>query len=173
MVTTAGASGDVLVTVRHLLDRAFDDFDDDDDWDHALGGCHAVVTDGADATIVAHGSVVPRDLHVAGRALRAGYLEAVATAPNRQAEGVGSMVVAALGVVIRERYEFGALSTDAHRFYERLGWERWRGRRSRDAGTLWCAPRRRTTGSWSCAPDREPGSTSARRSPARRAGDDW
>lgn len=66
MVTAAEASDDVLVTVRHLLDRAFDNFDDDD-WDHALGGCHAMVTDDADATVVAHGSVVPRELHVAGR----------------------------------------------------------------------------------------------------------
>jgi aminoglycoside 2'-N-acetyltransferase I len=28
---------------------------------------------------------------------------------------------------IRERYELGALATGSHAFYERLGWERWRG----------------------------------------------
>jgi hypothetical protein len=28
---------------------------------------------------------------------------------------------------IRDEFEMGALSTDRHRFYERLGWERWAG----------------------------------------------
>ena len=33
----------------------------------------------------------------------------------------------AIGAVLRERFDVGALSTDRPGFYERLGWERWRG----------------------------------------------
>ena len=32
-----------------------------------------------------------------------------------------------LNPLIQERWEFGALATGSHGFYERLGWERWRG----------------------------------------------
>ncbi len=33
----------------------------------------------------------------------------------------------AAGEVLAARYELGALSSNADRLYERLGWERWRG----------------------------------------------
>ena len=77
--------------------------------------------------MLAHASVVPRVLEVAGRPLRTGYVEAVATAPGRQGEGLGSAVMAAATDEIRAHYELGALGTGRHSFYERLGWERWRG----------------------------------------------
>jgi aminoglycoside 2'-N-acetyltransferase I len=32
-----------------------------------------------------------------------------------------------IGELIRSGYELGVLGTDAYHFYERLGWERWRG----------------------------------------------
>jgi hypothetical protein len=35
--------------------------------------------------------------------------------------------MARLGGIVQREYEFGALSTGSHRFYERLGWERWSG----------------------------------------------
>src|SRR5258705_7183892 len=58
----------------------------DDDWDHALGGVHFVVDQRGG--IVAHASVVERELHVAGRPVRTGYVEAVATLADRQGEGL-------------------------------------------------------------------------------------
>jgi aminoglycoside 2'-N-acetyltransferase I len=111
--------------VRPLLDLAFAGRFDDTDWEHALGGWHVLVLDGG--AVVAHAAVVPRELCVDSRRLDVGYVEAVATAPSRQAEGLGTRAMRAVGDVLRRHHEMGALSTGAHAFYERLGWERWRG----------------------------------------------
>ena len=74
-----------------------------------------------------HASVVERELHVGDRALRTGYVEAVATAPDRQGQGFGSIVMTDATAYIRETFELGALGTGRHAFYERLGWRTWRG----------------------------------------------
>lgn len=115
--------------IRALLDAAFGADEDerftDDDWAHALGGVHFVLDVGGE--IVAHASVVEREIHVGDRPLRAGYVEAVATVPDRQGRGYGSRVIEAVGAHLRERYELGVLGTGRHRFYERLGWSTWRG----------------------------------------------
>jgi aminoglycoside 2'-N-acetyltransferase I len=95
------------------------------DWDHALGGMHFVLE--LDGAIVAHASVVERELHVDGRPLRTGYVEAVATSPDRQGRGLGSVVMADVTGYVRERYELGALGTGRVSFYERLGWLPWKG----------------------------------------------
>jgi aminoglycoside 2'-N-acetyltransferase I len=97
----------------------------DDDWEHALGGIH-VVADAAGA-IVAHAAVIERELRIAGRPVRTGYVEAVATSPDRQGTGLGTLVMTEIGDVIRGRYELGALGTGSHHFYERLGWRTWVG----------------------------------------------
>ena len=122
------ATGDVAA-IRALLREAFADDGEgfsDADWDHAVGGVHGIAE--LDGRIVAHGSVVPRSLELDGLPVRAGYVEAVATAPGRQGEGHGSAVMRVIDELIRGDYELGALGTGAHRFYERLGWRRWRGR---------------------------------------------
>ena len=77
--------------------------------------------------IVAHGSVVERDIHVGDRPLRTGYVESVATAPDRQGAGLGSLLITDVTTYIRERFELGALGTGRHHFYERLGWVTWTG----------------------------------------------
>ena len=51
----------------------------------------------------------------------------VATAPARQGEGLGSLAMAEVARIVSRDDELGALSTSAHGFYERLGWERWEG----------------------------------------------
>lgn len=114
-----------LADVRRLVDGAFADFTDDD-WDHALGGWHAVAV-GEDGSVLAHASVVGRDLDAAGQRFRTGYVEAVATSPPLQRRGLGSAVLAELAVVLRREFELGALSTSSPGFYERFGWERWQG----------------------------------------------
>lgn len=111
--------------LRDLLDAAFDDFSDDD-WDHGLGGVHAAVLDHDE--LVAHAAVVPRSIDAGGRTFPdAGYVENVATRPDRQGAGAGTAAMATIGEVLHERHELGVLSTSSHAFYERLGWERWRG----------------------------------------------
>ena len=114
-----------LAELRPMLDAAFRGRFDDHDWDHALGGWHAVVRD--DGRLVAHAAVVERVLEVGDRSFRTGYVEAVATAPDRQGEGFGDQVASEVTDLVRRSYELGALSTAHHAFYERLGWERWQG----------------------------------------------
>ncbi len=77
--------------------------------------------------MAAHASVVERTIHVGDRPLRTGYVEAVATAPEQQRRGLGTLVMAEVGAIIRDGYELGALGTGVHPFYERLGWITWRG----------------------------------------------
>jgi tRNA(Ile)-lysidine synthase len=112
--------------LRKLWDAAFDGGFTDEDAEHAYGGTHAIVREPA-GEVLAHASVVPREIVVGDRVLRAGYVEAVATRPGHQRRGLASRAMVAIGEVVQEHYELGALSTSAHGFYERLGWERWRG----------------------------------------------
>lgn len=125
VLTTSEPSAGLLEHVRVLLDEAFEGAFSDDDWDHAQGGWHLVREHGG--RVLAHASVVPRVIDVGERSLRAGYVEAVATAPDAQRAGHGSLVMAAAAEVIERHFEIGVLSTAAHGFYERLGWERWQG----------------------------------------------
>jgi aminoglycoside 2'-N-acetyltransferase I len=127
---TAALTPDETQAIRALMDVAFDPDDPDeafgdDDWQHALGGTHMVLD--IEGEIVAHASVVERRLEVGEVPLRTGYVEAVATAPDRQGRGFGTLVMADAGDVIRAGFELGALGTGAHHFYERLGWRTWRG----------------------------------------------
>ena len=122
---TARAPADLLAEVRGLLDRAFEGAFSDDDWEHTLGGWHVVVTEAG--VVVSHAAVVPRLLEVGDRPFHAGYVEGVATDPDRQGAGLGSLAMAEVGAVLHDGFELGALSTGRHRFYERLGWQRWRG----------------------------------------------
>jgi aminoglycoside 2'-N-acetyltransferase I len=111
-------------SLHSLWHAAFPDFAVEDA-DHAFGGVHAMLLERRD--VVAHASVVPRDLLVGDRSFAAGYVEALATLPGRQGTGLGSRVMTELAQHLRERHTLGALSTAAHVFYRRLGWERWRG----------------------------------------------
>jgi aminoglycoside 2'-N-acetyltransferase I len=111
--------------IRALLDAAFGADFSDDDWAHALGGTHAFVE--ADGAVVAHASVVPRVLDIGHHRVRTGYVEAVAVLPAMQGAGLGTAVMRAVGEVIAPEFELGALSTGEWHFYQRLGWERWRG----------------------------------------------
>jgi aminoglycoside 2'-N-acetyltransferase I len=97
----------------------------DDDWEHAVGGRHFVLD--LDGEVIAHGSVVERELHLGERAFRTGYVEAVATAPARQGRGFGSRLVTDVTEYVRANFEIGGLGTGRHHFYERLGWQTWLG----------------------------------------------
>ena len=130
-LTTPELTPPEIAAIRAILWAAFDDPEEPDeaftehDWEHGLGGIHVVAE--RDGRIVAHGSVVDRDLRVAGRRIAAGYVESVATEPRLQRTGLGSAVMAEIGAIIGERYEAGFLGTGEHAFYERLGWLTWRG----------------------------------------------
>jgi aminoglycoside 2'-N-acetyltransferase I len=116
-----------LSAIRSLLDAAFADEEgfEEDDWEHAIGGTHFLAESAG--TIIAHASVVEREIHVDGQPLRTGYVEAVATAPAYQGRGIGTALMTEVTEHIRDGFELGVLGTGRHAFYERLGWATWRG----------------------------------------------
>jgi aminoglycoside 2'-N-acetyltransferase I len=124
---TAQLEPEVLDEARGLCVRAFGERFGADDWNHALGGMHALVH--VDGRLVAHGAVVARVFLHAGRTLRTGYVEAVAVDPDAHRRGHGSVAMAALEDIIRRAYDLGALAaSDAGAaLYARRGWTRWRG----------------------------------------------
>ena len=124
---TADLDAATLAKLRALLDAAFAGDFGDDDWEHALGGVHALGYEGAE--IVAHAAVVQRRMVHGGRALRCGYVEGVAVGADARRRGHGAAVMEAVERVIRGAYEVGALSTtDAGiPLYDSRGWNRWRG----------------------------------------------
>ncbi len=123
---TAELTAPELSALHALLSAAFPDGGfTDDDFAHGMGGMHWLAE--VDGSIVSHASVVSRRLEAGDRALRTGYLEAVATLPAFERRGFGSMVVRAAGTYLRPRFELGALSTGEPGFYTRMGWEPWAG----------------------------------------------
>ena len=124
--TSALAAGE-LAAIRRLLDEAFDGDFGDDDFDHSLGGMHALVFDGSE--LIAHGAVVLRRLLHNGESLRTGYVEGVAVVAHRRREGHASAVMNALERVVQGGYELGALSASnsAAQLYAGRGWQCWPG----------------------------------------------
>jgi aminoglycoside 2'-N-acetyltransferase I len=124
---TADLDADTLRATRMLLDEVFEGELDDDDWEHALGGVHAFVWEGDE--IVGHASVVQRRIVHGGRALRAGYVEAVGVSAAHRRKGHGATLMGAVERVIRGAYALGALGAtdDGAALYTSRGWRRWEG----------------------------------------------
>jgi aminoglycoside 2'-N-acetyltransferase I len=124
---TAELDAATLTAVRAMLDAAFEGDFDDDDWEHSLGGMHALVRE--DGDVIAHASVVQRRLLYDGRALRTGYVEGVAVRPDQRRRGFGAAVMDALEQVIRGAYDLGALGAtdEGAALYTGRGWQRWEG----------------------------------------------
>lgn len=123
---TADLDPDTRDAARALLYDVFDDMADDD-WEHCLGGLHAVAYDGD--VLVAHASLIQRRLLYRGQPLRAGYVEGVGVRADRRGQGYGSAVMEPLERAIRTAYDIGALgSTDEGLgFYAARGWHQWQG----------------------------------------------
>jgi aminoglycoside 2'-N-acetyltransferase I len=130
LLHTADLDAATLSQARRLLDDVFGQEMTPEDWEHALGGLHALIW--VDAELIGHASVVQRRLIHRGRALRAGYVEGVAVAGAHRGNGHGAALMRAIERVIRGAYHLGALgSTDeAAGFYVHRGWKCWEGRSS-------------------------------------------
>lgn len=88
-------------------------------------GLHVVAFE--DEQLVGHAVVTTRWLQPGKRRLlRTAYVDAVAVSPEHQGRGIGSAVVAYLATAV-DGYEIACLETERQAFYERLGWEEWRG----------------------------------------------
>lgn len=124
---TADLRPSTLAAARALLYDVFDDMTEHD-WEHSLGGMHAVAYRGED--IVGHAAVVGRRVGYLGRPLRTGYIEGVAVRADCRGRGYGSALMAPLERIIRGGYQLGVLAAtdEAAGFYAHRGWQRWVGR---------------------------------------------
>lgn len=97
------------------------------DWEHSLGGMHAMIFD--HGALIAHAAVVQRRLLYRNTALRCGYVEAVAVREDWRGQGLARAVMDAVEQVLRGAYQIGALSaSEAGRpVYTARGWLPWRG----------------------------------------------
>ena len=78
--------------------------------------------------LVAHAMVTTRWLQPNGLPLlKTAYIDAVSTLPKYQGYGYGSELMRRLADEIDGEYTISCLETDVEPFYERLGWETWRG----------------------------------------------
>ncbi len=127
LVHTSDLDIDTLRNARRLLDDAYGGEFTDADWDHTLGGMHAIVVHRG--ALVAHAAVIQRRLLYGGAALRCGYVEGVAVREDWRGQGLGSAVMDAAEQVIRGAYRVGVLSASGpgERLYRPRGWLKWRG----------------------------------------------
>jgi aminoglycoside 2'-N-acetyltransferase I len=113
--------------ITMLCERAFDE-PFARVWERVGPGIHVVAE--VDGMVVAHAMVVDRPLylgHETDLALDGGYVENVATDPAVQGRGHGALVMREINRIVGDEYALGALATGSHGFYEKLGWETWRG----------------------------------------------
>jgi aminoglycoside 2'-N-acetyltransferase I len=129
LVHTSDLDGETRASAHRMVVDAFGGTIDftDADWEHALGGMHAVIA--VRGALIAHGAVVQRRMIHRGVALRCGYLEAVAVAQDWRGQGLATAVMDALEQVLRGAYQIGALSaSEAGRpMYAARGWRPWQG----------------------------------------------
>ncbi|HEY0167276.1 MAG TPA: GNAT family N-acetyltransferase [Jatrophihabitans sp.] len=116
-----------LTAAHQLLQEVFAGELTEQDWEHCLGGVHALLWE--DAELVGHAALIQRRLLHNGRALRTGYLEGVGVRGAQRRRGHGAAMMAALERVARGAYELGALGSteEAAPFYARRGWRPWQG----------------------------------------------
>ena len=94
-------------------------------FDELPGSIHVLARDDR-GVLVSHAEWVTRWLQPGDSPpLRTAYVEAVATAPERQRQGLGTAVLRRLAgeILADARWELGALSPSVPGFYARLGWE--------------------------------------------------
>ena len=127
LVHTGVLAPEVLAQARALLDAVFAGELTADDWEHCLGGLHALAWQGGE--LVGHAALVQRRLLHAGRALRAGYVEGVAVRADVRRSGVGGALMQPLEQVARRAYDVVGLATsdDGAAFYAARGWLPWQG----------------------------------------------
>jgi aminoglycoside 2'-N-acetyltransferase I len=116
-----------LATAYALMEEVFTEGLEESDWEHALGGMHALAYE--DDVLVGHASLIQRRLLHGGRALRAGYVEAVGVRESVRRRGHGDRMMAALERLIANAYDLGALGATDHAipFYTARGWRVWEG----------------------------------------------
>ena len=89
------------------------------------GGIHVLAY--REHELVSHAVATTRWLQPKGLPLlRTAYIDAVATLPAYQGQGIGSTLMRHLATVLAD-FEMACLQTERVSFYARVGWEVWRG----------------------------------------------
>lgn len=127
LIHTADLDSEARQRVRQMVHDAFAGDFTDADWEHALGGMHALIWQ--HGAIIAHAAVVQRRLINSGRALRCGYVEAVAVREDCRGQGLVHALLDGVEQVIRGAYQLGAVSSSARarRMFTARGWQLWTG----------------------------------------------
>jgi aminoglycoside 2'-N-acetyltransferase I len=127
LIHTADLDNETRESAHQLLIEAFEGEFTADDWDHTLGGMHALIYH--HGALIAHAAVVLRRLVYSGTALRTGYIEGVAVREDWRGQGLGTALMDAAEQVIRGAYRLGALSPTewARPLYLNRGWIQWTG----------------------------------------------
>ncbi|MCG7597531.1 GNAT family N-acetyltransferase [Mycobacterium sp. PSTR-4-N] len=127
LVHTSDLDDDSRADARRMLTDAYGGEFSDTDWEHALGGMHALICQRG--AIIGHAAVVQRRLFCRDTALRCGYVEAVAVREDHRGQGLAHALMEAAEQVIRGGYALGALSTSdlGRPLYSSRGWVPWPG----------------------------------------------
>ncbi len=130
LVHTADLDNETRDDARRMVIDAFagGEFEfTDADWEHALGGMHALIWH--HGALIAHAAVVQRRLLYRDSALRCGYLEGVAVREDWRGQGLATALMDAAEQVLRGAYQLGALSSSeaGRHMYTARGWLPWRG----------------------------------------------
>jgi aminoglycoside 2'-N-acetyltransferase I len=127
LVHTADLDSDTRQRVHHMVIEAFAGDFTEDDWEHTLGGMHALIWH--HGAIIAHAAVVQRRMIYQGDALRCGYVEGVAVREDHRGQGLVHALLDGVEQVMRGAYQLGALSSSvqARGLYAARGWLPWTG----------------------------------------------
>jgi aminoglycoside 2'-N-acetyltransferase I len=127
LIHTADLDNETREDARRMVIEAFGGEFSSDDWEHALGGMHALIS--RHGALIAHASVVQRRMLYRDTALRCGYIEAVAVREDWRGQGLAHALMDAVEQVLRGAYQLGALSASeiGRHMYTSRGWLPWRG----------------------------------------------
>ena len=129
LVHTSDLDTETRQNARQMVTEAFAEWTEftDSDWEHALGGMHAVIVHRGRAGRARGRRTAPTALR--GTALRCGYVEGVAVHEDWRGQGLAHAVMDAIEQVIRGAYQIGALSSSpiGEKIYRPRGWLHWQG----------------------------------------------
>lgn len=105
LIHTADLDSETRCAARELLIEAFEGDFTEEDWEHCLGGMHALIW--YHGILIAHAAVVQRRLLYQDRALRTGYVEGVAVDSDWRGNGLGTAIMDAAEQVLRVPTNWG------------------------------------------------------------------
>lgn len=127
LIHTSDIDPETREDAKRMVIDAFEGEFTEVDWEHSLGGMHAMIFH--HGAMIAHAAVVQRRLLYRNTALRCGYVEAVAVREDWRGQGLARAVMDAVEQVIRGAYQLGALSASeaGRHIYAARGWLPWQG----------------------------------------------